>query len=32
LSSRQLAAHNGLSPTAQVRVGQVLKLPVRDAR
>ncbi|MDD3651282.1 lytic transglycosylase domain-containing protein [Immundisolibacter sp.] len=32
LSTRQLAAHNGLSPTAKVRIDQVLKLPVRDAR
>jgi membrane-bound lytic murein transglycosylase D len=30
LSTRQLAAHNGLSPTAQVRVAQVLKLPAQS--
>ncbi|WP_440940085.1 transglycosylase SLT domain-containing protein [Immundisolibacter sp.] len=29
ISTRQLAARNGLSPTAHLRIGQVLKVPVR---
>ncbi|GAB4360271.1 MAG: hypothetical protein Kow0073_19520 [Immundisolibacter sp.] len=29
ISTRRLAAHNGLSPTAHLRIGQVLKVPVK---
>lgn len=29
ISTRRLAARNGLSPTAHLRIGQVLKIPVR---
>ena len=32
LSTRQLAARNGLKPTAQLRIGQTLKLPAPPAR
>jgi LysM repeat protein len=29
IATRQLAAHNGLRPDAQLRIGQVLKIPQR---
>jgi LysM repeat protein len=29
ISTRRLAARNGLSPTAHLRIGQVLKVPVQ---